>query len=78
MKTLRAWLIIRNGDDLRLRVNRPQLQANEVAVEIIIKAPTPPRIVATVNIELPEPPPAFADATTIEYGPDPEPVAVPS
>ena len=67
-KTIRAWIVIRNGNDLRLVKNRPQLAFNEVAVEIVVKAPFPPRIVGTVTIELPEPPPATAEAVAIEYG----------
>lgn len=73
MKKLRAWIIIRNGDDLRLRLNKPILAANEVAVEVIINAPSPPRIVGTVTIDLPEPPPATARAEAIEYGLDETP-----
>jgi hypothetical protein len=68
MKTIRAWIVIRNGNDLRLVKNRPQLAVNEVAVELVVKAPVPPRIVGTVTIELPEPPPATAEAVAIEYG----------
>lgn len=68
MKTLRAWVIIRNGTDLRLVRTKPVLNPNEVAVEVVIKAPSPPRIVGTVTIELPEPPPATAEAVAIEYG----------
>jgi hypothetical protein len=67
VKTIHTWLVIRNGDDLRLAKRRPQLAVNEVAVEIIVTCPTPPRIVGTVNVELPEPPPALATAVAIEY-----------
>lgn len=76
MKTIRAWLIIRNGEELRVVRTRPALAANEVAVEIIINAPQPPRIVGTVTIDLPEPPPAIAKAVAIEY-PEAEPEGVP-
>jgi hypothetical protein len=68
MKTITTWLIIRNGDDLRLAKKRPVLAANEVAVQIVVNAPTPPRIVGTVTVDLPEPPPATASVETIEYG----------
>ena len=67
MKTLRAWIIIRNGDDMRLVRRKPYLEVNEVAVEVVVKAPEPPRIVGSVTIDLPEPPPAFAEAVAIEY-----------
>lgn len=69
MRTISAWLIIRNGDELRIVTRRPNLLANEVAVNIIVKLPQPPRVVATVNIQLPEPPPILAEATVTEYGP---------
>lgn len=67
-KTIHTWLIIRNGNDLRLVTRRPTLAANEVAVEIVVTTPQPPRIIGTVRIELPEPPPATAEAAAIEYG----------
>lgn len=67
MKTLSAWLIIRNGMELRLLTRKPFLQPNEVAVEIRINAPQPPRIVGVVTIDLPEPPPATAEAVAIQY-----------
>lgn len=71
MRTIRAWIVIRNGEELRLTKRRPDLASNEVAVEVVIKAPTPPRIVGTVTIELPEPPPATAESVAIQY-PDEE------
>jgi hypothetical protein len=67
MKTLRAWIIIRNGDDMRLVRRKPYLEMNEVAVEVVVKAPEPPRIVGQVTIELPDPPPALAEAVAIAY-----------
>jgi hypothetical protein len=67
MRTLRAWIIIRNGSDMRLVVRKPHLEVNEVAVEVVVKAPEPPRIVGAVTIELPEPPPATAEAVAIAY-----------
>lgn len=67
MRTLRAWIIIRNGNEMRLVVRKPHLEVNEVAVEVVVKAPEPPRIVGTVTIELPEPPPAHAEAVAIAY-----------
>ncbi len=64
---IRRWIIIRNGDETRLVSRRPRLDPNEVAVEITIDAPNPPRIVGKVDITLPQPPPAYADATVFEY-----------
>lgn len=70
MRTLSAYIIIRNGVDMRLVRNRPNLDPNEVAVQITVKAPQPPRIVGRVEIELPEPPPATAEAVAIQYPED--------
>jgi hypothetical protein len=64
---------------MRLVRRKPYLEMNEVAVEVVVNAPQPPRYVGTVTIDLPEPPPAFAKAEAIEYaeeevtidGPDP-------
>lgn len=70
MRTIRTWLVIRNGDELRLVKTRPQLAANEVAVEVVVNAPTPPRIVGTVTVDLPAPPPAIAKAVAVEYPPE--------
>jgi hypothetical protein len=67
-RTLKAWIIIRNGNEMRLVRNRPRLRVNEVAVEVTVRAPEPPRIVGSVTIELPEPPPATATAAAAEYG----------
>lgn len=67
MKVHKRYIIIRNGTDLRLVANRPTLAANEVAILITIKAPTPPRIIGEVELDLPEPPPAVVDATVVEY-----------
>lgn len=70
MKTLRRWLIIRNGDECRIVTKNPvrSLAVNEVCVELVLNAPEPPRTVATVTIDLPEPPPTTATATTVTYG----------
>lgn len=67
---LTRYLIIRNGVDLRAVVNLPDLAANEIAIKVTIDVPQPPRIVANIDITLPEPPPAFAEATVEPY---PEP-----
>lgn len=67
MKTLRGWIIIRNGHEMRLVSRRPDLLSNEVAVEVRVNAPEPPRIVGVVTIDLPEPPPATAEAVAIQY-----------
>jgi len=64
---LTRYLIIRNGHDLRAVVNLPPLDANEVAVQVTIDVPQPPRSVARIDITLPEPPPAFAEATVLPY-----------
>lgn len=67
-RQLRCWIVIRNGDDMRLTRRQPNLLANEVAVEVIINTPTPPRIIGSVLIDLPDPPPAIATGGAIEYG----------
>ena len=69
MKLIR-YLIIRNGTDLRAVINLPGLDANEVAVQVTIDVPQPPRIVARIDITLPEPPPAFAEAVVLPYPED--------
>jgi hypothetical protein len=74
MRTLRRWLIIRDGDDCRIVTKNPTLgrglNVNEVCVEIVIKAPEPPKTIASVLIELPTPPPTTATAATVTYGED--------
>lgn len=70
-KQIRAWLVITNGSDLRVVKNRPGLRPNEVAIEIKIKVPQPPRIIGTIDIELPEPPPVIVDSTVVEYPKEP-------
>jgi hypothetical protein len=70
MKKIQAWLIIVNGIDLRVVKRRPVLAANEVAIEINIKVPQPPRIIGTIDMELPEPPAMIVDSTVIEYPDD--------
>lgn len=67
-RTITAWLIIRNGDELRIVMRKPMLMPNEVAVQLVITAPQPPRVVATINIDLPEAPPVVAHALITEYG----------
>lgn len=63
MTTLKAWIIIRNGNELRLVHRQPSLAPNEVAIAVIVKAPDPPRIVGSIEIELPDPPPVYATAS---------------
>lgn len=76
-RTLRSWIIIRNGEELRLVKGRPQLAANEVAIEVVVNCPQPPRIVGTITIDLPDPPPVRASSEVVEYGPDEESPATP-
>lgn len=71
-RTLRGWIIIRNGDEMRLVVRKPNLAVNEVCVEVVVNAPQPPRVVGTVTINLPDPPPATAEAFAAQYGEEPD------
>jgi hypothetical protein len=66
--TLNRWIIIRNGDECRLVTKRPDLYANEVAVRLVLNVPQPPRVVATVTIDMPEPLPVEAEAEVEAYG----------
>jgi hypothetical protein len=72
MARITGYLVIRNGDDPRWVKRRPHLEPNEVAIAVNITAPVPPRIVATIDIELPEPPPISAEAIVTEYVADNE------
>lgn len=67
MKSVRAWLVLTNGEELRVVKRRPQLSANEVAIEINIKVPQPPRVIGTIDMELPEPPAVLVDSTVTQY-----------
>lgn len=69
MKIIR-YIVIRNGTDARIISKYPKLEANEVAIKVTIDAPQPPRIIGEVNITLPEPPPAFVDASVEPYPED--------
>ncbi len=64
---VKAWLVLTNGEDLRVVKRAPRLAPNEVAIEIKIKVPQPPRVIGTVDIELPDPPAVVVDSTVIEY-----------
>lgn len=76
MKAMQFWLVLTNGEDIRVVKRRPVLAANEVAIEVKVKVPQPPRIIGTIDIKLPEPPAAIVNSAVIEY-PD-EPTDVPA
>lgn len=68
VKHIRAWLILTNGEDLRVVKRRPGILApNEVAIEVNVKVPQPPRLIGTITIELPDPPSVIVESTVIEY-----------
>ena len=67
MKTVRAWLILTNGEELRVVKRKPYLDPNEVAIEVNIRVPQPPRVIGTIDIELPDPPAVIVDSTVIAY-----------
>lgn len=71
MTTIKCWLVIKNGADVRVVKTRPLLAPNEVALEVIINAPSPPRIVGSVTVDLPAPPPAHATVEVVEYPDEP-------
>lgn len=71
MKALQFWLVLTNGEDMRVMKRRPMLAANEVAIEVKVKVPQPPRIIGTIDIELPEPPVAIVESAVIEYPDEP-------
>lgn len=58
MKNLKAWLVLRNGEDLRVVKKSPvgSLLPNEMAFELNIAVPQPPQIAGVINLELPEAP----------------------
>jgi len=68
MQTLKRWLVLRNGEDLRVVKKNPakDLLPNEIAFEINLSVPMPPKIAGVINIELPEPPPIDAAEITVE------------
>lgn len=68
---LRGFLVIRNGVDVRWVKTMPRLAPNEVAIDVTVTAPGPPRIVATINVDLPQPPPAIVDAAVLPYPEEP-------
>lgn len=72
MTTVHAWLVLTNGSELRVVKRRPYLDPNEVAIEIKIRVPQPPRIIGAIDIELPEPPAVIVDSSVIQY-PEDEP-----
>ena len=65
--TLKRWLIIRHGEECRVVTKSPVLDSNEVAIEITLKVPQPPRIVGAIDIQLPDPPPVQATATSAPF-----------
>jgi len=67
MKTVRVWLVLTNGEEVRVVKRKPYLDPNEVAIEVNIRVPQPPRFIGTINIELPDPPTVIVDSTTVEY-----------
>jgi hypothetical protein len=67
MKQLRFWLVLTNGEEMRVVKRRPSLSPNEVAIEVNVKVPQPPRLIGVIDIELPEPPAVIAESTVIEY-----------
>lgn len=70
MKHVQAWLVLTNGDQLRVVKKKPYLAPNEVAIEVNLKVPQPPRIIGKIDIELPDPPTVIVDSTVIEYPAD--------
>jgi len=68
METLKRWLVLRNGKDLRVVKKNPSrdILPNEIAFEINLSVPMPPKIAGVINIELPEPPPVDAASITVE------------
>ena len=68
MKTLKKWLILRDGEYLRVVSKNPSsgILPNEIAFELNLKVPQPPRIAAVIDIELPEAPPVDAANITVE------------
>lgn len=59
MKSIRAWLVITDGTEIRVVKTNPEkkLYPNELAFELNIRVPQPPRIAGVIDIELPEAPP---------------------
>lgn len=68
-RRIKGYLIIRNGDEVRWVNRRPNLQPNETAVEVTILAPMPPRIIASITVELPEPPPVEVTGKVMPWEP---------
>lgn len=66
-KKLQRWLIIRNGEDCRIVTKKPKLDANEVAIEINLEVPQPPRIVANVDITMPDPLPTTVNTKIVDF-----------
>lgn len=77
-RVIKGYLVIRNGEEVRWVNRRPNLQPNETAVEVRILAPMPPRIIATVEVELPEPPPVEATARAVAWEPATEQQELPT
>lgn len=73
-RNLTVYLIADLNGEVRVVKKRPRLHPSEVAVQIDLSLPTPPKIAAHLSIDLPEPPEANVDATVAEWGPaDPDP-----
>ncbi len=69
MRNIKAFLVVDLNGSIRAVKNRPRTVPTEVVVEVNLRLPTPPRIAAVLDIEVPEPPDSVVEFALGEWEP---------
>ena len=69
MRSITCHLIVGLDGSVRAVKNRPRTNPTEVVVQVNLVVPTPPKIAAVLDIELPEPPAVNVDYAVEQWSP---------